>query len=223
MDPEKVKAILEWEAPTTVKAVRAFLGFANFYRRFIRDFSKIVAPLTDLTKSTGVKGFRWTEKADQSFQKLKIMFTTAPVLANFDPDRETVVEADSSGWATGGVLSQYDNEGLLRPCAYFSKKNSPAECNYDIHDKELLAIICCLREWESELLSVREIKILTDHKNLYYFTSLRRLTERQMRWASTMSRFNFTITYRPTQTRRPSSETRRFISEGAGYTERYQR
>ena len=125
MDPEKVKAILEWEAPTTVKAVRAFLGFANFYRRFIRDFSKIVAPLTDLTKSIGVKGFRWTEKADQSFQKLKIMFTTAPVLANFDPDRETVVEADSSGWATGGVLSQYDNEGLLRPCAYFPRRTPP--------------------------------------------------------------------------------------------------
>ena len=210
MDPEKVKAILEWEAPTTVKAVRAFLGFANFYRRFIRDFSKIVAPLTDLTKSTGVNWFRWTEKADQSFQKLKTMFTTAPVLANFDPDRETVVEADSSGWATGGVLSQYDNEGLLRPCAYFSKKNSPAECNYDIHDKELLAIICCLREWESELLSVREFKILTDHKNLRYFTTLRRLTERQMRWASTMSRFNFTITYRPgAQAPRPDALSRR--------------
>lgn len=181
---------------SVVKAVRAFLGFANFYQRFIRDFSKIAAPLIDLTKSTGVNGFRWTEKADQSFQKLKTMFTTAPVLANFDPDREKVVEADSSGWATGGVLSQYDSEGLLRPCAYFSKKNSPAECNYDIHDKELLAIIRCLREWESELLSVQEFKILTDHKTPRYFTTLRRLTERQMRWASTMSRFNFAITYR---------------------------
>src|ERR1700735_5873814 len=83
------------------------------------------------------------------------------------------------------------------------------QCNYDIHDKELLAIICCLREWESELLSVREFKILTDHKNLRYFTTLRRLTERQMRWASTMSRFNFTITYRPgAQAPRPDALSR---------------
>ena len=75
---------------------------------------------------------------------LKRLFTTAPILLQFDPDRETVVETDSSGWAVGGVLSQYDDDGLLRPCAYFSKKNAPAECNYEIHNKELLAIIRCL-------------------------------------------------------------------------------
>jgi hypothetical protein len=196
MDPEKVKAIIEWATPQSVKGVRSFLGFANFYRQFIRGFSEIVAPLTDLTKKTDTT-FQWTREADCAFKLLKELFTTAPILTQFDPDRETVLEADSSGWATGGVLSQYDEENLLRPCAYFSRKNSPAECNYEIHDKELLAIIRCLQEWESELSSVPRFKIITDHKNLRYFTTLRRLTERQMRWADILSRFDFTLQYRP--------------------------
>jgi hypothetical protein len=207
-DPEKVKAILEWATPTTVKAVRSFLGFANFYRRFIRNFSAIVAPLTDLTRKD--HSFRWTDKAERAFQHLKKLFTTAPILMQFDPDRETILEADSSGWSTGGVLSQYDDDGLLRPCAYFSRKNSPAECNYKIYDKELLAIIRCLGEWETELASVQEFKIITDHKNLEYFTTLRRLSERQMRWVHLLSRFKFTISYRPgAQAARPDALSRR--------------
>lgn len=195
MDPEKVKAILEWCTPSNVKAVRAFLGFANFYRKFIRDFSAIVAPLNALTKKE--QAFNWNAAAEAAFQKLKRLFTTAPILTQFDPERETVVEADSSGYAVGGVLSQYDDEGLLRPCAYFSRKNTPAECNYEVHDKELLAIICCLKEWESELTSVQKFRIITDHRNLRYFATLRRLTERQMRWADILSRYDFTLEYRP--------------------------
>ena len=87
---------------------------------------------------------------------------------------------DASNWATGGVLSQYDDNGDLRPCAYFSRKNLPAECNYDIHDKELLAVIRCLEEWDAELRSVKSFMILTDHKNLEHFMKIRRLNERQM-------------------------------------------
>jgi transposase InsO family protein len=207
MDPEKVKAILAWEIPCSVKGVRSFLGFANFYRRFIHDFSEISAPLTELTKKD--MAFQWTAAADQAFTRLKEMFTTAPILTQFDPDRETVVEADSSGWATGGILSQYV-DGLLRPCAYFSRKNSPPECNYEIHDKELLAIICCLKEWESELNSVEHFTIITDHKNLRYFTTLRRLNERQMRWADVLSRYSFTLEYRPGKlAARPDALSRR--------------
>ncbi|THC87386.1 hypothetical protein EYZ11_013167 [Aspergillus tanneri] len=208
MDPAKVKAILEWAVPTTVKGVRSFLGFANFYRRFIRNYADIAAPLNQLTQ----KGheFKWTESCEKAFQQLKTMFTTAPILIQFSPERETVVEADSSMWATGGTLSQYDDNGLLRPCAYFSKKNSPAECNYEIHDKELLAIINALREWEAELCSIEGFRILTDHKNLKYFTTLRRLNERQMRWAALLSRYNFTLDYRPGELAgRPDALSRR--------------
>ena len=195
MDPAKVKAIVEWEAPRSVKGVRAFIGFANFYRRFIKQFSEIARPLTELTKKDAV--FKWSEEANAAFERLKKMFTSAPILMQFDPDRETVVETDSSGYVVGGLLSQYDDDGVLRPCAYFSKRNTPAECNYEIYDKELLAIVRCLEEWSPELRSTKEFKIITDHKNLKYFATMRRLTERQIRWAEILSQFNFTITYRP--------------------------
>ena len=195
MDPQKVKAISDWQSPETVKGVQAFLGFANFYRRFIKDFSNIAAPLTRLSKKD--VEFRWDRSAEEAFSKLKRLFTSAPVLAQFNFERETVLETDASGYCTGGILSQYDDEGLLRPCAYFSKRNQPAECNYQIHDKELLAIIKCLREWDAELRSVKKFSIITDHKNLEYFTTTRKLTERQVRWSEELSRYNFEIIYRP--------------------------
>jgi hypothetical protein len=94
MDPAKVEAITSWQAPTSVKAIRSFLGFANFYRRFIKDFSKITAPLTDLTKHD--LPFTWSKEANTAFLRLKELFTTAPILAQFDPDRETIMETDAS-------------------------------------------------------------------------------------------------------------------------------
>ena len=193
MDPEKIQAITDWQAPTSVKGVRSFLGFANFYRRFIKDFSAVVAPLTDLTKKESL--FSWSPQADQAFLQMKKLFTTAPILQQFDADKETAMETDASAWCTGGKLFQYDNNGLLRPCAYFSRKHSPAECNYEIYDKEMLAIINCLNEWDAELRSVKNFRIRTDHKNLEYFMTVRKLTERQMRWSLVLSRYNFTITY----------------------------
>jgi hypothetical protein len=131
-----------------VKGVRSLLGFANFYRRFIQDFATIAAPLTRLTRDVT---WRWTQQEQEAFNKLKAVFVSEPVLSLFHPDWETVVETDSSGYAAGGVLSQYDNKGILRPCAYFSRKNNLHECNYEIYDKEILAIIRCLEECDSEL------------------------------------------------------------------------
>ena len=195
MDPEKVKAVAKWAPPTTVKGVRGFLGFANFYRRFIPDFSAVVRPLTDLTHKD--MEFRWSNKCQKAFEKMKKLFVEGPILATFDPLRTTVVETDSSGYNVGGVLSQIDDEGILRPCAYYSKKNAPAECNYEIYDKELLAVVRCLEEWDSELRAVSEFEVVTDHKNLEYFFSPRKLTERHVRWQLLLSRFNFHFKYRP--------------------------
>jgi hypothetical protein len=191
MDPEKVKAIQEWEAPKSVKGVQSFLGFANFYRKFIRDFSDIVRPLTSMTKKE--QAFIWTKEAEAAFVRLKTLFTTAPVLAPFDHTRETIVETDSSGWCIGGTLLQRADDGCLHPCAYFSKKNLPAECNYEIYDKELMAIVRCLEEWDAELRSVGKFKIHSDHKSLEYFMTVRKLTERQMRWSLALSHYDFTI------------------------------
>jgi RNase H-like domain found in reverse transcriptase/Reverse transcriptase (RNA-dependent DNA polymerase)/Integrase zinc binding domain/Chromo (CHRromatin Organisation MOdifier) domain len=195
MDPAKVAAIKEWQPPKSAKGVSSFIGFANFYRRFIKDYSKMTAPLHDLTRKD--REFHWNQEASRVFEALKHAFVTAPVLAQFDPDKETILETDSSGYCTGGILSQYDEDGLLRPVAFFSKKNTPAECNYEIHDKEMLAIIKCLQEWEAELKSVGEFTILTDHKNLEYFSKIRKLSERQMRWQLILSKFQPVIRYRP--------------------------
>jgi hypothetical protein len=134
MDPAKVTAVREWETPSNLKDVQAFLGFANFYRRFILGYSKIVAPLTALTKKD--RKFQWDAKAQAAFLQLKEAFCSAPILAHFDPDSECVVETDASDYVSAGILSQCGPDGLLHPVAYFSKKHSPAECNYEIYDKE---------------------------------------------------------------------------------------
>ncbi|RAL60401.1 hypothetical protein DID88_000176 [Monilinia fructigena] len=196
MDPDKVKTILEWKSLTKLKDLQRFLGFANFYRRFIRNFSKITEPLNRLLKKENT--WNWTADQENAFKMLKHAFASAPVLAIFDHHRRTVVETDASDWAAGGVLSQYDNEGRLRPVAYFSSKHSAAECNYEIYDKELLAIIKSLEEWRPELYGTQEpFEIITDHKNLEYFTSTKMLNQRQARWAEFLSGFNFRIIYRP--------------------------
>src|SRR5271157_241315 len=144
--------------------------------------------------------FIWTKEAGESFEKLKAMFTSAPMLLQFDYEKETIVETDSSGWSVGGTLMQVDDTGIMKPCAFFSKKNSPAECNYEIYDKEMLAIIRCLEEWNTELRSIKEFPIRTDHKNLEYFMTARQLTERQMRRSLILSRYNFKISYIPGKT-----------------------
>ena len=191
MDPEKVKAIHEWQAPTTVKGVRGFLGFANFYRRFIKHYSDLVRPLTELTHKD--KAFSWTDEANQAFEHLKKIFLTEPVLARFDYEKPTRVETDSSGWCIGGTLLQPNQDGLYVPCAFFSRKLSGPECNYEIYDKEMLAIVRSLEEWDAELRSLKEFEVYSDHKNLEYFMTVRKLNERQMRWSLVLSRYNFRI------------------------------
>ena len=209
MDPEKVLAIESWLPLLSLKDMQKFLGFANFYRRFIKDFSKMTAPLNSLLKKG--TGWSWGEAQQQAFEDLKAAFIRAPVLALFDHDRRTVLETDASDWASGGVLSQYGDDGLLRPVAYFSAKHTAAECNYEIYDKELLAIIKCLEEWRPELQGAAEpFEVITDHKNLEYFTSTKALNQRQVRWSEFLSGFNFRIIYRPgSKAIRPDALSRR--------------
>ncbi|KAI0994170.1 hypothetical protein K3495_g14012 [Podosphaera aphanis] len=208
-DPEKIRAIVEWQSPKDVKGVRSFLGFANFYRNFIDKFADLTAPLHELTKSN--TPFRWGIEQNHSFETLKEKFSSAPVLSMWNEERVTVLEPDASGWASGGCLSQYDERGNLRPIAYHSKKLSPAECNYLIHDKELLAIIRCLIEWRGELIGLQKpFVILTDHKNLEYFMTNRKLTERQIRWSELLSQYNFQLKFRPgSKACRPDALSRR--------------
>ena len=180
MDPKKIETVKEWPQPRNLRDVQAFLGFANFYRRFILGFSTIVKPLTELTKKD--QAFIWNDNCKRAFQDLKERFISAPILRWFNPDLEIMIETDASDWVLAGVLSQLYPNGIWHPVAYFSKKHSPEECNYEIYDKELLAIIRCLEEWRPELEGAKfPVKILSDHKNLEYFMSTKLLNRRQAR------------------------------------------
>ena len=127
MDPHKVSTILDWARPTSLRHVRSFLGFCNFYRRFIRDFSKLAKPLTGLTKKD--IPFDWTSACQSAFDSLKKMVTEAPILAFYKQGLKTIVESDSSDYVSSGVFSQLGEDRLLHPIAFFSKNLNPAECN----------------------------------------------------------------------------------------------
>lgn len=141
MDPKKLAGVLEWPEPFKVKHVQAFLGFANFYRRFIKDFAKIARPLTDLTKKD--QPWAWAEEQHQAFEVLKKAFlTSAPILRIPDDCNPFRLATDASDFAVGAVLYQLDPEdNLWHPVAFYSKSLSVHEGNYEINDKELLAII----------------------------------------------------------------------------------
>jgi hypothetical protein len=143
---DKVQYIRDWERPRSLRDVQSFISFANFYQRFIEGFSKIPKPLSDLTKGSP-KDWIWTDTITKSLEKLKYCFTTAPILTYFDPHRECIVETNASDFALGSTLSQTAKDKKLHPNTFHSRTFSPAEINYEIHDKELLAIVDCFKAW----------------------------------------------------------------------------
>ncbi|KAL0195002.1 hypothetical protein M9458_008574, partial [Cirrhinus mrigala] len=191
MDDSKVKAVREWPRPKTLKELQRFLGFSNFYLRFIRNFSTVASPLTSMVKK-GKTHLTWSTDAVQAFHELRHRFTTAPILRHPDPQLPFLVEVDASSTGVGAVLSQRQGQPpKTYPCAFFSHKLSPAERNYDVGNRELLAIKLALEEWRHCLEGARHpFTILTDHKNLEYLRAAKVLNHRQ-------ARFDFEISYRP--------------------------
>ncbi|KAI4892166.1 hypothetical protein NFI96_028479 [Prochilodus magdalenae] len=169
------------------------LSFTN------RQDSTAPPSATPRTSAGNAKRLVWNPQAGSAFEELKRRFTTAPLLQHPDPTKPFVVEVDASNVGVGAVLSQRSGEPpKLRPVAYFSHKLSPAERNYGIGDKELLAIKLAFDEWRHWLEGAQyPFLVLTDHKNLEYLRSAKRLNSRQARWSLFFSRFNFQITYRP--------------------------
>ncbi|XP_061912329.1 dehydrogenase/reductase (SDR family) member 7Cb isoform X2 [Entelurus aequoreus] len=196
-DRGKVKAVVAWPQPASRTELRRFLGFAGFYRRFIRNFSRIAAPLNALTSSK--VNFLWLPEADRAFSGLKTSFVSAPVLIHPDWDCPFLVEVGASDSGIGAILSQRSKiENLLHPCAFFSRRLSPAELNYDAGNRELLAIHEALVEWRHWLEGAKhQFQILTDHSNLLAIRSARRINNRQARWQQFFSRFDYILSYRP--------------------------
>jgi len=154
MDPVKVVGVRDWPTLENWTDVQAFIGFVNFYHRFIRDFSTIARSFFDLTRSD--KAWNWDTKKWDAFERLKTAVTTAPVLVSPQDSEPFRIEADSSNFASGAVLSQQlPGEEKWHPVAFYSKSLSPVERNYEIHDKEMLAIIRALEEWRHFLEGAR--------------------------------------------------------------------
>ncbi|KAL0149444.1 hypothetical protein M9458_055232 [Cirrhinus mrigala] len=197
MDPQKLEAVRSWPLPTSLKQLQRFLGFANFYRRFIQGFSATAAPLTALTKPSH-GAFHLTPEVVQAFKTLCNLFTTAPVLTHPNPDKPFVVEVDASDVGVGAVLSQCGPDGKLHPCSFFSRKFNPTQQRYGVGDRELLAIKWALEEWRHWLQGGGDpFTVWTDHQNLTVIRQTKQLNPRQARWALFFEHFNFQLSYRP--------------------------
>uniref|UniRef100_A0A0W0F4W2 Reverse transcriptase/retrotransposon-derived protein RNase H-like domain-containing protein n=1 Tax=Moniliophthora roreri TaxID=221103 RepID=A0A0W0F4W2_MONRR len=176
MDPVKLAGIAEWEPPRTVKGVQAFLGFGNFYWKFIGKYAQLVWPLHNLTQKS--QKFEWTMVCQIAFDLLKKKFLSEPVLLMPDTDKPFVIEADASKWATGAVLRQQGSDGEWHPCGYLLKSFLPMEQNYEIYDCELLAIMRALTEWRHYLMGGKyKVVVLSNHKNLTYFQLAQKLNQ----------------------------------------------
>ena len=210
MASDKVRTIQEWPEPRKVKDIQSFLGFANFYRRFIYNFSDITVPLTRLTRKN--IPFVFGEAERSAFELLKSSFSSAPVLTNWIPDRPIIVETDASDYALAAILSIQLENGDIHPVAFHSRSFNATELNYDVHDKELFAIFEAFRIWRHYLDgSAAPVDVVTDHKNLEYFSTTKILNRRQARWAEYLCQFNLVIRFRPGKLgAKPDALTRRW-------------
>jgi hypothetical protein len=145
MDESKVQVIWDWPEPRKVTDVQSFLGFANFYRQFITGYSDIVVPLTWLTRKS--ERWVWSPECQKSFDALKMAFTSAPILTHWIPGAQLNLESDASDYAITAILSITCPDGEIRPMAFHSWMLTLAEINYDVHNKELLAIFEAFRVW----------------------------------------------------------------------------
>jgi RNase H-like domain found in reverse transcriptase len=192
MDPAKVAGVSEWPVLTTKKEVQSFLGFVNFYRRLIEGFSHLARPLFNLTKNNSI--FHWSSNKQTAFSALKQRITSAPILALLNSLKPFQIEADSLDFATRAVLSQQSSEDdKWHSIAFLSKFLSLVEQNYKIYDKEMLAIVRPLEHFVEG--AEHQVEIWTDHKNLEYFMTARKLNQRQAHWSLLLARFDFLMHY----------------------------
>ena len=196
MQQHKVQAVHSWPVLQTVKDVRAFLGLAGFYRRFVRSFSGIAQPLTSLTQTVDGAEWQWGRTEQAAFDGLKRALTTAPVLAHPDPQRQWIVQTDASNVAIGGVLSQKQDDDTVRPVAFWSHKLGRAARNYSATERELMAIVEAVKHWRVYLHgSPHPVLLRSDHKPLVYLNGKAELGMRLSRWMEQLCDLTFEIGY----------------------------
>jgi hypothetical protein len=188
VDEEKVKAIKEWPTPKSITEVRSFHGLASFYRRFVKDFSTLAAPLTEIVKKS--VGFKWGSEQDRAFIEIKERLCGAPLLALPDFSKTFEIECDASGIGIGAVLMQEK-----RPIAYFSEKLNGAALNYPTYDKELYALVRALETWQHYLWP-KEFVIHTDHESLKHLKGQGKLNRRHAQWMEFIETFPYVIKYK---------------------------
>ena len=197
-DPEKVECVANFPRPVKVKQVRSFLGLCGYYRKFVRNFSKIAEPLCKLTG--GKKGkqtnFEWTDEAETAFVHLKNALTTAPVLICPDFSKEFTINCDASDKAIGAALTQYSEEDKLdHPISYFSKTLSPAERHYTTTEKELMAVLKSVQHYK-EYIDGAHFKVISDHSSLKWLTKIDNPSGRLARWSTILSQYDMEVIHK---------------------------
>ena len=199
MSPDKVSSITTWPRPASIKDIQAFLGFCNYYRIFIEEYSKLASGMLKLLKKD--TPFIWGTDQEASFTSLKEQFITGKVLQHFDPSKPSVLYTDASDKAISGIIYQKNDRDRLQPIAFYSRTLTSAEQNYDIFNKELLAIVASLRNWRIYLEgAAHQVTCFTDHSNLVPFTTSKELNRRQARWYELLGSYDFVIKHIPGST-----------------------
>jgi len=195
MNFSKVTVIVSWITSTNLKEIQSFVGFVNFYRRFIKNFSKLVKPFTQLTRKN--TSFVWNEICVQAFDNLKKQVSSTSVLRHFNLKRQAILKIDASNYVKGEILSQYDDKRVLHSMIFYSKSMIFAEINYHIYDKKLLVIIQCFEHWRLELKCIELfIQIFIDHQALKIFMKNKQLSQWQVNYLNILLKFNFQIVFR---------------------------
>ena len=189
VDDQKIKAILEWEKPKTTKGLRSFLGLASYYRKFVRDFAKIAKPLSDLLKKSVLE--IWDEHCYRTFGELKRRLTSALMLKFPKFKKPFEVHTDASDFAIGRILMQE-----RRPVAFESKKLLDVERRWPTHEKEMWAVVHCLKLWQ-HYLGLEYTKVYMDNVLMQYFKTQSKITPKQWRWTDVLACFNVDFIYKP--------------------------
>jgi len=192
-DPEKVRAVADWPTPTNRREVRSFVGLCSYYRRFVEGFTRISAPLHDMTKKG--RTFCWTPKCQEAFERLKSVLTSAPVLAMPDEESVFVLDSDAAQTSIGAVLSQRQ-QGVERVVAYASRKLSKCEINYCVTRKELLSVVYFVKYFKHNLLG-RRLTVRTDHAALQWLRKVSEPVGQQARWIGFLEEFEYDVVHRP--------------------------